>query len=56
MKSQMRKANKVQAQFVLIIGDSEIQSGQYSLKNMVNGEQVEVSADSLLETLRSQLA
>jgi histidyl-tRNA synthetase len=56
MKSQMRKANKVQAQFVLILGDNEIQSGQYSLKNMANGEQIEVSADSLLESLRSQLA
>jgi histidyl-tRNA synthetase len=55
MKSQMRKANKFQAQFVLILGDNEIESGQYSLKNMANSEQIEVSADSLLETLKGQL-
>ncbi len=55
MKSQMRKANKMQAQFVLILGDNEIQSGKYNLKNMDTGDQIEVSANSLLETLRSQL-
>jgi histidyl-tRNA synthetase len=55
MKSQMRKANKMQAQFVLILGDNEIQSGKYNLKNMDTGDQIEVSTNSLLETLRSQL-
>jgi len=55
LKSQMRKANKMQTRFTLILGDNEIESGKYSLKNMSTSDQTEVSADSLLESLRSKL-
>lgn len=47
MKSQMRKANKSKCRFTLIIGESEINSGSYVLKNMGNGEQHEVDANNL---------
>ena len=35
MKSQMRKANKSNCRFTLIIGESEVNSGKYVLKNML---------------------
>jgi histidyl-tRNA synthetase len=47
MKSQMRKANKTQCRLTLIIGDNEIRSGKYLLKNMESGEQIECPAHKL---------
>ena len=47
MKSQMRKANKTQSRFSLILGENEIRSGKFILKNMETGEQKECSAQEL---------
>ncbi len=47
MKSQMRKANKVNCRFTLIIGGNEVKSGKYILKNMDDGEQKEINSESL---------
>ncbi|MBF0461180.1 MAG: histidine--tRNA ligase [Magnetococcales bacterium] len=40
MKSQMRRADRLQARFVLILGDREMTEQGLLLKNMANGEQV----------------
>ncbi len=53
MKSQMRKANKTQSQFCLIIGDDEIRSGKFVLKNMATGEQTECPAEKLASEILS---
>ncbi len=42
VKSQMKDANRVNAKWVAVIGDDELQKGTVSLKNMDNGEQREV--------------
>ena len=55
MKSQMRKANKSNCQFALIIGESEIKSGKYILKNMTNSEQEEVKANNLSVEIKKNL-
>lgn len=55
MKSQMRKANKSASHFTLIIGENEVKSGKYKLKNMTGGEQVEVIAKSCAEEIKKQL-
>jgi len=47
MKSQLRKANKTQCRFTLILGENEIRSGKYVLKNMATGEQTECLAQEL---------
>ena len=47
MKSQMRKANKSQSRFTLIMGENEIRSGNLILKNMDTGEQKECLAQDL---------
>lgn len=53
MKSQMRKANKSNCRFAVIIGEDEIKSNSYQLKNMENGEQSNHSPESLLEEIKS---
>ena len=47
IKSQMRKANKTQSRFSLILGENEIRSGKFVLKNMATGEQKECPAQEL---------
>ena len=46
LKAQMKYANKLNAEYVLIIGDSEVESGRAQLRNMANGEQTEVELES----------
>jgi histidyl-tRNA synthetase len=43
MKSQMRLADKVGARSVIIMGESELEKGAVSLKDMESGNQQEVS-------------
>ena len=53
LKSALRLANKLQAQFVLIIGETELQTGRYPLKRMSDGSQTEVSLDEISKTVLS---
>ena len=46
LKAQMKYANKIGAEYTLIIGDSEIDAGRAQLKNMADGSQCEVELDS----------
>ena len=46
LKAQMKYANKIGAEYTLIIGDSEIDAGSAQLKNMADGSQTEVKLDS----------
>lgn len=55
MKSQMRKANREESRFALIIGDNEIESGQYVLKNMAGGDQIPIEANHCVEQIEAHL-
>ncbi len=46
LKAQMKYANKIGAEYTLIIGDSEIDAGRAQLKRMDDGTQSEVELDS----------
>ena len=46
LKAQMKYANKIGAEYTLIIGDSEIDAGVAQLKNMADGTQTEVALDT----------
>ena len=46
LKAQMKYANKIGAEYTLIIGDSEIDAGRAQLKNMSDGTQTEVVLDN----------
>ena len=51
MKSQMRKANKSNCQFTLILGKNEIESEKYILKNMNSSEQHEINSQNLVSEI-----
>lgn len=49
VKNQMKYANKINAKYVVILGDLEISSNTVKIKNMTTGEQVEIALDSIYD-------
>lgn len=54
IKSQMKKASKVNAEYVLIIGGDEMKNGTVIVKDLENRTQVEVPKDELLSYLTNK--
>ena len=52
MKKQMTYADKKEIPFVALIGENEMQEGMISLKNMLSGEQHNVTMEELVERLK----
>lgn len=52
LKGAMRKANDLGAKHVLIIGDDELGKGVVTLKDMVSGEQKEVSQEDIIKEIK----
>ena len=52
LKAQMREANKLNSEYVYIIGESEIKNGKGILKKMSDGSQAEIPYGELKENLR----
>jgi histidyl-tRNA synthetase len=55
MKAQMREANKLNARYVVIVGESERESGAAVVKDMSKGSQDAVPFDGLTAYIRSVL-
>ncbi len=55
LKAQMRRANKLNATFTLILGEEELQSGQAQLKDMAASSQSTVELATLVTTLTKKL-
>ncbi len=53
LKGALRKANDLEAGYVVIIGDDELQKGVVMLKDMATGEQKEVSRDNIVTVLQN---
>ena len=51
VQAQMRRADRVGAQAVIIRGDTELEKGTFVLKNMAAGSQREVELPELIELL-----
>lgn len=49
VKAQMKSADRLNAKYVVVIGDTELESGMVHLKNLTNGSQVEISFEDILE-------
>jgi histidyl-tRNA synthetase len=49
LKSQMREADRQNAKFVLIVGETELQQKQVSMKNMKTGEQSNIMIKDLMD-------
>jgi histidyl-tRNA synthetase len=55
LKRAMELANKLGAQYALIVGDDEVAAGEYSLKEMRSGEQSKVTRAQLMERVSCNL-
>jgi histidyl-tRNA synthetase len=51
MKASMKRANKLNAAFVLIVGDNELARKKLVLRNMATKEQTEIGLDNLVNDL-----
>jgi len=51
MKKQMNYANRKQIPYVILAGDSEIEGGKFTLKNMESGDQQLVTSEELIKIL-----
>ncbi len=56
LKAQMKRADRLRARRVLIVGDNELQTGEAMLRDMATREQTPVALDRLVDTLRQSLA
>jgi histidyl-tRNA synthetase len=52
LKRALEVANKSGARYALILGDDEVASGMFSLKNMASGEQVRLSRGDLAANIK----
>jgi histidyl-tRNA synthetase len=54
LKKSFDAAAKLSARYVLILGENEVKTGRFALKNQVTGEQVSVTLEELIALLRKQ--
>ncbi len=53
LKAQMREANRLGATFAVIVGENELQSGKFQLKNLRTSEQKEIQQENLLGAIKT---
>ncbi len=53
-KSKMKEANRRKIKFVLIVGEDEVKSQTYTLKNMETGEQLTETIDEIVSIIKSK--
>ena len=53
MKKSLETASKIGAHYALIVGENEVNSGQFALKNLGTGEQVSVTRDRISSTVKA---
>ncbi|MBV6427688.1 MAG: Histidine--tRNA ligase [Haliscomenobacter sp.] len=54
LKKQLKYANDRSVPFVALIGETEMETGQITLKDMVQGTQESLTLDALIEKMKSQ--
>lgn len=55
LKSQFKYADKIDAKFVVVIGDDEINENKISIKNMQTGEQIKVWSNEVVEFIKQNV-
>ncbi len=55
IKKAMGIANKLRAQFSIIIGEGELASGKYQVKNMASGEQQQLDPEAIASYVKEKL-
>lgn len=51
LRAQFRYADKLQFKYVVVVGDDEISSGKFTLKNMQTGKELSVNKEQLIQQL-----
>ena len=55
LKSQMRRADKLKARYVLILGGDELKRGKAALRNMGNKVQEEIALENIVNVLKEKI-
>jgi histidyl-tRNA synthetase len=55
LKSQMKRADRLGATHVLMVGDNEIKQGSVILRNMTTKEQTSIPIEHVVETIKAKL-
>jgi histidyl-tRNA synthetase len=56
LQKQFKFADKMKARIVVTVGPGEAENGQAAVKNLINGEQLTVKRDAVVEVIRKILA
>ncbi len=54
LKAQLREANRLGANYAVIVGENELQTGKFQLKNLLTAEQKEVQQEDLLNEIQNR--
>lgn len=52
MKAKFKYADKLNIPYVLVIGEDEIKTGKYTIKDMANGTQEQMEIEKIIEKLK----
>ena len=55
LKSQMKRADRLEADHVLIVGDDELEKGEAILRNMETKNQESVPLDNLVQNIKNKI-
>ncbi len=55
LKSQMKKADRLGARFVALLGEAEMAAGHWTVRDMRGSEQMEIAADAVAAYLRERI-
>ena len=53
LQKQFKYADRIGAKVILVLGPDEVQNGQVAVKNLINGEQVSITRESLIDTVEN---
>src|SRR5687768_974618 len=53
LPKQFKYADRIGAKVTLVLGPDEVEKGQVAVKNLINGEQVSVARETLVDTIKS---
>ena len=56
LKSQMKRADRLGAEYVLIVGEKEIKEGSVILRNMTTKEQIPIPIDGVVDRVKAKLS
>src|SRR5690625_4712295 len=55
VKAQFRAADRLQAKYVIILGEDELQQGKINIRSMKSGDHIEVPLTDLVRTMKEKL-